>query len=434
MTLFCVANELLRKKKYEDAIFIYEHLAKTHPKFQPYGQNEMEARRLLASHCGNTVEAQKLKHLAKATEKKRLLRIADALSKYQRPEWIDLCYDPQNPKKMDQFLLAKASAVALLDLDTWAKCVNDYLQLHAFSPIHLAQTQPGENLTPFLRLRASKAGVVDGPLVSVCIACYNAERYVELAVRSILNQSYKNIEVFAFNDRSSDTTLEILNRLAAEDARLRVFDNSVNQGTYISRNQAFQMARGKYFTIHDADDFALSERIEKQVAFLENSTEHMGVLTEWLRLNEDGQFHFKLGWAGCYQHEAVATLMVRTHEVRERIGYWDAVKFSADTEFLFRLQKAFGNKSVPLLKIPSALSLYHAASLTNDPTTGISVNGIIGLSPTRQAYRDAWKAWHATAKTTDMYIPHPLQERKFPAPPEMLPSNTPSVAHPAISR
>jgi glycosyltransferase involved in cell wall biosynthesis len=251
------------------------------------------------------------------------------------------------------------------------------------------------------------------------MSCFNAEKYVELAVRSILNQSYEDIELLLFDDKSSDGTLKILQMLAKEDTRIKLFENNTNQGTYITRNQALQRAKGEFFTIMDADDFALPERLAIQVNHLLTNPNHVGVFTHWIRMNENGHFHFKGGWGGLYQHEAVATLMFRADIVKEKMGYWDSVRFSADSEFLFRMRIVFGEEMVSLLKIPTEISLFHENSLTNDPITGIDINGTHGLSPVRIEYREAWKNWHKKNKG-NLFIPYPLKDRKFEAPKEML--------------
>ena len=68
------------------------------------------------------------------------------------------------------------------------------------------------------------------PLVSVIIPAYNAERYVELAVRSIMNQTYKNLEILITDDCSTDRTFEILKKLEEEDSRIKLFRNDKNLG------------------------------------------------------------------------------------------------------------------------------------------------------------------------------------------------------------
>lgn len=107
------------------------------------------------------------------------------------------------------------------------------------------------------------------PLVSVIIPCYNAEKYVEQAVRSIMNQTYKNLEILITDDCSTDSSFEILQKLAEEDARIKLFKNEQNQKIVRTLNALVERANGKYIARMDADDISLPKRIEKQVCFME---------------------------------------------------------------------------------------------------------------------------------------------------------------------
>lgn len=110
------------------------------------------------------------------------------------------------------------------------------------------------------------------PLVSVLIPCYNAEKYVEKAIRSILDQTYKNIEVIAINDCSSDSTLDILQTLSVEDSRIIVVNNEENLKIVKTLNKGIDFCQGDYIARMDSDDIALPDRIKKQVNFLEKNT------------------------------------------------------------------------------------------------------------------------------------------------------------------
>lgn len=111
--------------------------------------------------------------------------------------------------------------------------------------------------------------MTDTPLVSVIIPCYNAEKYVEQAVRSIMEQSYKNLEILITDDCSTDNTLTILQKLANEDSRIKIFQNETNQRIVKTLNALIKNSHGKYIARMDADDISLPERIEKQVELLE---------------------------------------------------------------------------------------------------------------------------------------------------------------------
>ena len=98
------------------------------------------------------------------------------------------------------------------------------------------------------------------PLVSVLIPVYNAEKYIETALTSITKQSYKNLEILVFNDGSSDSSIDILRRLAAQDGRIVLHDSSINYGYVRHLNEGLAVAKGKYIARMDADDIALPER------------------------------------------------------------------------------------------------------------------------------------------------------------------------------
>lgn len=91
-------------------------------------------------------------------------------------------------------------------------------------------------------------------LVSVIVPIYNNEAYVEKCIRSVMSQSYKNLEILAINDGSKDRSFEILQKLAEEDARIRIFDQK-NAGVAAARNKGLENAVGEYLTFVDGDDY-----------------------------------------------------------------------------------------------------------------------------------------------------------------------------------
>ena len=98
------------------------------------------------------------------------------------------------------------------------------------------------------------------PLISVIIPCYNAEKYVEQAVRSIMNQTYKNQEILCTDDCSIDSTLSILERLATEDSRIRIIRHTENKKLIFTLNELVQESKGDYIARMDADDISLPQR------------------------------------------------------------------------------------------------------------------------------------------------------------------------------
>ncbi len=112
------------------------------------------------------------------------------------------------------------------------------------------------------------------PLVSVIFPCYNASEYLVQSLESILNQTYRNLEILTIDDGSTDETVAILERYAATDPRIRLIRNPENRKLIYTLNRGIELARGRYIARMDADDISFPERIEKLVAELES---HPGV-------------------------------------------------------------------------------------------------------------------------------------------------------------
>ena len=106
----------------------------------------------------------------------------------------------------------------------------------------------------------------DCPLVSVVIPAYNAERYIADTLQSILDQTYRNIEIIVIDDGSTDNTASILKGYA-DKIKIALRKNSGNCS--IPRNDGIELANGKYISFFDADDLMLPDRIERQVKLLE---------------------------------------------------------------------------------------------------------------------------------------------------------------------
>lgn len=102
---------------------------------------------------------------------------------------------------------------------------------------------------------------MDTKLVSVIIPVYNTEEFVEEAVRSIMCQSLRDIEIIVINDGSTDNTLSIIKRLADEDKRIQIY-TQYNQGPSVTRNKGIENAQGEYVYFMDSDDYLEPEALE----------------------------------------------------------------------------------------------------------------------------------------------------------------------------
>ena len=104
-------------------------------------------------------------------------------------------------------------------------------------------------------------------IVSVIMPAYNAARYLEEAVASVLAQTWQNWELIIIEDASSDGTWQLVNMLAKRDARIRILRNQNNLGAAKSRNQGVMEARGDWIAFLDSDDVWEPEKLAAQIEF-----------------------------------------------------------------------------------------------------------------------------------------------------------------------
>lgn len=107
------------------------------------------------------------------------------------------------------------------------------------------------------------------PLVTVLMPVYNGEKYLAEAIDSVLNQTYTHFEFLIINDGSTDGTEDII--LSYADPRIVYVKNEQNIKLIATLNKGLKLAKGKYIARMDADDISLPQRLEKQIAFLENN-------------------------------------------------------------------------------------------------------------------------------------------------------------------
>lgn len=108
-------------------------------------------------------------------------------------------------------------------------------------------------------------------MVSVGMPVYNAEKFIERAIQSVLNQTYTNFELIVTDDGSTDNSVAIIKTF--NDPRIRLITDSVNKGIAHRLNQQINAASGKYFARMDSDDIMFPTRLQEQVSFLKSNPE-----------------------------------------------------------------------------------------------------------------------------------------------------------------
>lgn len=103
------------------------------------------------------------------------------------------------------------------------------------------------------------------PLVSVIIPAYNVQQYVEDCLNSVINQTYKNLQIIVVNDGSTDNTYSICQKIAKKDSRIELYSKS-NGGLSSARNFGINKLKGKFTVLVDSDDYVDEKMVEKLVA------------------------------------------------------------------------------------------------------------------------------------------------------------------------
>jgi glycosyltransferase involved in cell wall biosynthesis len=127
-------------------------------------------------------------------------------------------------------------------------------------------------------------------LVSVILPTQNREKTLVRAINSILEQTYKNIEVLVVNDASTDNTYEIASGFSKKDSRIIILNNEKKLGLTESLNKGIGMAKGKYIARLDDDDFWCNEKkLEEQVDFLEKNKDYVLVGGGAIEMDQNGK-------------------------------------------------------------------------------------------------------------------------------------------------
>lgn len=297
------------------------------------------------------------------------------------------------------------------DEDAWLALCNASFAAAGLEPIAMV----GDHGLPFDRLAAPAAppSSVSGPRVTVIMSAYRPDEDTLHAVRSIIDQTWRDWELLVMDDASGAEYDDIFARIDALDERVTVVRATENAGTYVRRNEAIQRATGEFVTMQDSDDWSHPRRLELQVQHLLAHPDAPANLSSALRVTSD--LLFTQG-RGLYLRLAEPSLLFRRELVVGRIGYFDSTRKSADSEYRIRIGEAFGDEVPHLVtRGPLMLMRFDTASLSgSDLADGWT-------HPARVAYRSAYKRWSSAASAP--HLPFPLEQRPYSAPTRITGAN-----------
>ena len=126
------------------------------------------------------------------------------------------------------------------------------------------------------------------PLISIVMPAYNAERYIAPAIQSVLDQPYPHFELIVVNDCSRDRTAEIIQEFAEKDPRIIFLQNEKNSGVCVTRNRAFNEAKGEWIALLDSDDMWRADKLELQLQCLRDNPDACLVYTASAFMDMEG--------------------------------------------------------------------------------------------------------------------------------------------------
>ncbi len=199
------------------------------------------------------------------------------------------------------------------------------------------------------------------PKISVVMPAFNAAEFLDEAVCSILNQTFRDFEFIIVDDGSTDDTARILQKYAKADSRVQVFPQA-NEGMISALNRGCRLARGRYIARMDADDISFPERLQKQLAYIEGHPQ-IGILGTWIyNIDQNGSLRgnwrpptnskmlkWTLFFGVCVAHPSV---LMRRDVIAQLNFYRPDAVHGEDVDLWFRASSftEFGNVPEVLLK------------------------------------------------------------------------------------
>lgn len=229
----------------------------------------------------------------------------------------------------------------------------------------------------------------DNNWITIIMTLYNKEKYVINSIRSVINQSSGNWELIIINDASTDNSYNLVNEYLSKnpDQRIKLHNLEKNYGTYVCSNLALLAATGKYICRLDADDSLVPRAVQQLLNTFEQNPQK-----DVIRFKSNRGSYGEIGLA--YKKDIIKI-----------IGYYDSVRFGADSEFKGRI-----NKMIPVKKIITITDILYQINSTPNSLTTSQVSKLGGAHRTNYVYK--FQQWHKNSKKC--FIEFPQISRPFP--------------------
>lgn len=308
------------------------------------------------------------------------------------------------------FQLNEIQSKGLVDTasrDAWVNALNGLYGEEGLCAVrfdHASVDAPIDSLASDIAPRT-----IDGPMVSVLVPTYNGSAFIRTTIRSLVTQTWKNLEIIVIDDGSDPEHRQVLEDIDAQYSEVLLVLQEENRGAYVARNRGLAEASGELVTVHDDDDWSHPQKLELQATHLLSDSNRVANMSRHARASDTLRLT-RINNNPSFSQPNFSSLMVRTETVRA-LGGWDQVNRGADAEFRDRLVKATG-KSVEIVgNVPHSFTRTHDSSLTA---------GEIGrgyIDPSRLFYQAAYLRSLERATESDGVFSVP----SFPRPLNMKP-------------
>lgn len=289
----------------------------------------------------------------------------------------------------------------------WLKELNQLYRKLGMTEVQLR----GRDSIPLMdRLTVLKVEPLEGSKISVIMPTFSPAPGIRTAIRSLLEQSWRNLEIIVVNDASPAEFRPVFDDLEELDSRIRIIHLDENAGSYVARNAGLAVATGDFVTTHDDDDWSHPDKLAIQIRVMLEDDSIVATTSAHIRTSENMEFR-RVNMRAQFLQMNYSSLMFR-RSIPEEIGPWDTVNKGGDSEFYTRLLENFGTERVVgLHDQPLSFSRVWDGSLTSGEMSG----GYFGYS--RLLYRWAFRQWHwSSGKEGQKAIRKPGDDRPYAIP------------------
>lgn len=216
--------------------------------------------------------------------------------------------------------------------------------------------------------------------VSIIIPVYNSAKYIKQCIDSVINQTYKNIEIIIVDDNSIDESIEIIKKI--KDKRIKLISIKKNKGVANARNTGIKNAIGDYICFLDSDDYWNKDKIEKQVNFIEENN-YTFIYSSYIYLRENDK-HIakvpkKLSYKDALKNTAIftSTVMFNMKYLNKKDIMMPEIRMGQDTATWWKVLK----KGIIAYGIEEPLVVYRVGNKS------LSSNKIRALKRTWKLYQ-----------------------------------------------